>query len=281
MTIAIRNLLAADLDAADAILQGAYGGGSRKQRLRFYMSLQPDGWLLAALDGAPAGVIGAIDYGPFGYIGLVAVHPSLQRRGVALAMMRRLLGWLDGRGCPVALLDASPAGAPLYERLGFVDEGQTLAFVLDDCALPPPASERVVALGPADIPAVAAFDASIFGAGRAAVFHALLAAAPKRAFVARGADGQIDGYLFAQSQTIGPWAARTAADAEALLVAALPLAYDGAPGAIVPSANSAATALLMRYGFSPRGSLRHMRLGGVEPVGRRDLLYGQTSLAIG
>ena len=51
MTISIHTLTAADLDRADAIQQAAYGGGSRKDRLQLYLSLQPDGWLLATLDG--------------------------------------------------------------------------------------------------------------------------------------------------------------------------------------------------------------------------------------
>jgi ribosomal protein S18 acetylase RimI-like enzyme len=91
MTISIHPLTAADLDRADAIQQAAYGGGSRKDRLQLYLSLQPDGWLLAKLDGEPAGIAGGTNYGPVGHIGLVAVDPSKQRRGVALALMQHLL----------------------------------------------------------------------------------------------------------------------------------------------------------------------------------------------
>ena len=53
------------------------------------------------------------------------------------------------------------------------------------------------------------------------------------------------------------------------------------PGALVPSSNPDAAALLMRYGFSPQRSLRHMRLGGSGPVGLRERLYGLASFAIG
>ena len=205
----------------------------------------------------------------------------MQRRGVALALMERLLSWLDKRGCPVALLDASDAGAPLYLRLGFVEEGETLVFHQDDCALRPPPSECVRPLVAADIPAVAAFDTPIFGADRSAVFASHLADGPDRAFVALDSSGQITGHLFAQAQTLGPWAARTPAAAAGLLAAALSLPYDGAPGAIVPASNTAATDMLMRYGFSPHRSTHHMRRGGDAAPGCRALLYGQASLAIG
>ena len=69
-----------------------------------------------------AGVSGAVVFGPFAYIGLVGVAPELHRRGIASALMRELLGWLERRECPVALLDASDDGAQLYPRLGFVTD---------------------------------------------------------------------------------------------------------------------------------------------------------------
>jgi len=281
MTIDLRALTAADLDTADAILMAAYGGASRKQRLQSYLLLRPDGWILAHWDGMPAGVSGATHYGPTAYIGLVAVHPAYQRRGIAMAMMQHLLRWGAERGRPVLQLDASPAGAPLYERLGFVDDEKTVAFIQEDCARRPRLSERVSRLQASDISALAAFDTPIFGANRAAVFEILLSEAPERAFVARDDAGQICGYLFAQPATLGPWAARTAGDAEALLGAALQLTYQAGPYVLAPSSNANAGSLLLQYGFSPNRSLRHMRLGGEGPVGQHTLLYGLTSFAIG
>lgn len=281
MTISIRTIDESDIDLADAIQAAAYGNGERRALIRMYQRLQPDGWIVASLDGEPAGFAGAIAYGPLGYVGLVSVLPALQRRGVAKAMMDYLLEWMRAHGDPVVALDASESGAPLYERLGFVDDEQTVVFVQDDCAALPRLSERVVSLLPADIPAVTAFDAPIFGAGRPAVFRYLLAEAPERAFVARDAGGAVSGYLFAQSGVIGPWAARTAAEAEGLLAAALRLDYAGPPRVLAPGSNGDAALLLMHYGFSPRRALRHMRLGGDGPVGQRTLLYGLTSFAIG
>jgi GNAT superfamily N-acetyltransferase len=281
MTISIHALTTADLDRADAIQQAAYGGGSRKDRLQLYLSLQPDGWLLATLDGEPAGIAGGTNYGTVGHIGLVAVDPSKQRRGVALALMQHLLGWFAQQNCPVIQLDASDAGAPLYRQLGFVEDEKTLGFTQDDCALRPAQSERVTRLSAADIPLLAAFDTPIFGGERSAVFAAALAAAPERAFVARDAEGQVSGYLFAQQLVLGPWAARTPADAEALLAAALALPFEGAIRTLTPGSNADAGQLLMRYGFSPQRLLHRMRRGGTAAAGQRSLLYGQASLAIG
>lgn len=281
MAVELRALSALDLEAADRVLVAAYGGASREQRLQSYLTLQPNSWLLARYDGAPAGVAGITHYGPTAYVGLVGVEPAYQRRGIAMAMMRNLLAWAAERGNPIVLLDASAAGAPLYEQLGFVDDEKTVMFRQDDCARRPPLSERVSVLQASDIPALAEFDAPIFGADRAAVFELFRAEAPERAFVARDADGQICGYLFAQHSALGPWAARSAADAEALLGTALRLSYAAGPFVQTPSTNSDVSMLLLQYGFSPTRSLRHMRLGGAGPVGQRAQLYGLASFAIG
>ena len=150
MTGAIGALTVAELGLADELLVAAYGGPSRRKRLASYLALQPDGWVLAWLDGAPAGVGGVMHYGPVAYVGLVGVAPAYRRRGVARAIMAHLLGWLAERGGPVVLLDASASGAPLYEQLGFTDDEKTVVFVQDDCARRPPEPAQVHALAPAD-----------------------------------------------------------------------------------------------------------------------------------
>ncbi len=123
VNLVVRAMTPADLDAADEIAVAAYGGPRRRRReLARYLSLQPGGWMLAVRDGIPVGVSGAIVYGPFASIGLMAVHPSQQRQGIARAVLEHLLAWLQAQGCPVALLDASAMGRPLYATAGFVED---------------------------------------------------------------------------------------------------------------------------------------------------------------
>jgi len=292
--LSIRRLTEADLDAANDILAAAYDSpASRATTLRRYLQIQPDGWLLALLDGQPVGVGGAVNYGPFASIGSVGVRPEAQRRGVALALMERLLSWLQAAGCGVAVLVATEAGAPLYTRLGFVEAGATLvcrregsgqeiataSSPHDQSDSPPPC---VSALNMADLPALARFDAPIFGAARPAVLTAYAAADPARAFVVRDDAGELAGYLIAQGQTLGPWGARTPQDAEALLTRALQLPFEGGlTRVIVPPGNTEAMRLLRRHGFGEPFALRHMRRGGTAAPGRPAMLYGQASFAIG
>ena len=284
MTFTIRRLTPDDLDAADTIATVAYGHGSRRRELARYLALRPDGWLLALLDSTPSGIVGATEFGPFAYVGLMAVHPDFQRRGVARRLMEHLLALLDERGCPALLLDASAAGEPLYRSLGFVADDRAVFYArAEDAprlhALPD--THTVSRLRRTDLPAVVAFDTPRFGAERGDVLASYLADAPDRAFVSRGAAGQVCGFLFAQRQALGPWMAATPEDAEALLIHALALPFDGAPSVIAPKSHEHAARLLSRYGFAPQRSLAHMRRGGEPMPARRAHLYGQASFAIG
>lgn len=282
MDVAVRGLTKADIVAADEIFRSAFHTSvDRMADLERYVALQPDGWLLATVQGTPVGLVGAVDYGPFAYIGMMGVRPEFQRRGIGRTLMRRLLAWIDARGTPMALLDASEAGAPMYLQLGFVQEDLACLFERPDYAPARFCAEHVHRLHRQDIESVAELDAPIFGASRAALFRVLLADFPERAFVTRDEAGQVSGYLFAQPGRLGPWAARRRQDAETLLQAAMSLPFEGAPVVIAPQMNAAAIELLERFGFQFMRSCRHMRRGGANAPSRRALIYGQTSFAVG
>ena len=283
--LSIRRLIVADLGAANDILAAAYDSpASRAATLRRYLEIQPDGWLLALLDGQPVGVGGAVNYGPFASIGSIGVRPEAQRRGVAWALMERLLSWLEAAGCSIAILVATESGVPLYTRLGFIEDGMTLVCRREGPAplAPQAPSPRVSALHASDLPVLTRFDAPIFGAARPTVLTTYAAGDLARALVVRDDIGEIAGYLVAQGQTLGPWAARTSEDAEALLTHALQLPFEGGlTRVIVPSGNSEAARLLRRHGFGEPFALRHMRRGGTAAPGCPTMLYGQASFAIG
>lgn len=281
----IRLLTEVDLDVANDILNAAYDSDSdRGGRLRRYLSLQPDGWLLALLDGRPVGIGGAVNYGPFASIGSIGVHPEAQRRGIGRALMERLLSWLDVAGCRTSVLIATDAGAPLYRHLGFVEDDRTLIYPYagaEHAPQPLPASTAVSTLDPAELAEIAAFDAPIFGAPRQRVLASYFAADPARVLVTHDREGHISGYLCAQQTTLGPWAARTPEDAEVLLERALSLPFESAPRVMVPAANESAAHLLPRYGFGPPHALQHMRRGETAVPSRPGMLYGHASFAIG
>lgn len=54
----------------------------------------------------------------------VWVDVGWRRRGIAESMMRDILAWAPGQGIIRVVLQASRAGRPLYERMGFVSTNE-------------------------------------------------------------------------------------------------------------------------------------------------------------
>ncbi len=269
-----------DIAAAAGILNSAFrSSNSYFATLRRYLVLQPDGWLIARVNGEAAGMVGAINYGTFAYVGLMAVVESRRRQGIARQLMDRLLAQIDSSGCPVVMLDATDAGAALYPSLGFEDDEQIIMY--EHSAPQGDVLESVQRLRADDFQALVAFDTPHFGADRSAVLRSYVADFAARTFIVRDSSGQITSYVIAQEHSIGPWMARRAEDAELLLRAALSLPYVEGPRTQIPSLNTAGIDLLRRYGFVQTRVLRHMRRGGSRDPRDRSILYGQTNFALG
>lgn len=60
---------------------------------------------------------------------LVATHPEGRRQGLGALVMRALHADARARGCSVAVLQASPLGHGLYQRLGYRDLGAWTSWV--------------------------------------------------------------------------------------------------------------------------------------------------------
>jgi predicted N-acetyltransferase YhbS len=277
----VRGLTAADVEAADVILKAAYGGAdSRAAMLRRFLALDAGGWRVA-IDGTTlVGCVGAVDYGGFAYVGMMAVRPDAQRRGIGRALMQDVLAWIARRGTATVLLDATPAGAPLYASLGFESEDDACFYTRAAGAGPTAPTGDAIALGVDDVERIGRLDTPIFGANRERLLGLWLAAYPGRAFGVLDHGGEIAGFVIAQEQRIGPWVAREAAIAEILLAAALSLPFADTPTVIAPGVNTAVRAMLGRHGFSQTGGTRHMRRGPAV-LRERASICGQVAYATG
>ena len=280
----IRGLVAEDFPAADDVLRAAFHANvSFEPRLRRYLALQPDGWLAAEDEGQFVGMVGAIDYGAFAYVGLMAVRPDRQGQRLGRRLLDALLEALDGRGRTCTLLDASAAGAPLYERSGFVDAGLSHEFSGGEGVRgPAPARDSGVVLADAsDFDEIVALDASFLGARRERLWRWLFAAHPGRILAARGAGGELDGYLCLQDPLLGPFGAREPAVAGELIAEGLKLLGHRNVRLQVPEENTDARALLTEAGFRETRTLRHMRRGTCPALGGWRSIYGKGSYCLG
>lgn len=255
---------------------------SRKDALRSYLTFQSAGSFVAKDNDAVVGFGGVLDYGPFAYVGLMSVLPTVQKRGVGQLLMEGLLAWLEARNCPTALLDATPVGEPVYRRDGFLEDDRTVVWQQNEhILLPRHLPLGVSRLTETEIPALIQFDAPQFGADRGEVLNAYCVRYPNRVLVIHAADGRISGYVVAQSHVIGPLVAQTKEDAERLLVHALALPFESKPRVFVSAYHNDASYLLTRYGFVQQRALSHMWVGKHIARNRHTTLYGQASLGFG
>jgi GNAT superfamily N-acetyltransferase len=278
----IRPIATTDYDTLERLLAAAFGRpGEWRWELEHFVPLYPQGWFVATVDGTLAGMGGATNFGPFAWIGLMAVDPAYQRRGIGAAILERLLGHLQQAGCPLAVLDASAAGAPLYQRHGFQDDGATVLFQAPGDATPATRPGSVHYVCASDLAELARFDTPIFGVDRSAVLRTFVDAFPGRAFLTRDETGAVTGYVFAQVDRIGPWLASDPDEAAALLTAAVALPYEQPPSVRAPSQNRAVFDLLARQGFIEQRSLRHMYRGPGPAQQDRARIYSEASFGIG
>jgi ribosomal protein S18 acetylase RimI-like enzyme len=282
MTVSIRTLLDTDLAGAEKILSSAF------QRshgwitdLCLYRKVQPDGYFLAEQDGEPVGMLGATIYSSYSYIGLMAVQPDYQKKGIGRALMQHVLAWLDERQVPLVMLDASPAGQPLYESLGFAAYEKVEVLERSGGGSPGSCPTQVRPIQAADLGLISVADTNAFGADRSRVLHLLLETYPGRAFLLPEAPGIIAGHVFAQENRIGPWVMQDDTQAELLLQAALSLPFPGPVTLAVPGENTKAIQLLRRHGFKSVRINRHMGRGLGKPGGNRGMVYAQSSLSLG
>jgi hypothetical protein len=150
------------------------------------------------------------------------VDPEQRGRGIARSVTRAVLERVGASSC--IGLDATPAGLPVYARLGFVEHRRVLRMFRAADPVPkagPRSSAR--RLVEADLPEVLAVDREVFGADRGALLRR--AAAQTSSLAWRTGGGGATGYCFGRrghhSVQIGPVVAPTVGAALDLVTAAL------------------------------------------------------------
>ncbi|CAN7570948.1 GNAT family N-acetyltransferase [Trinickia sp. LjRoot230] len=138
-------------------------------------------------------------------LGMVIVSSAYQGAGVGRRLMERALETLGSRA---TVLHATPAGRPLYEKLGFVAIGmldQHQGAALQPPLVPLPPSERLRPLGANDTPRLVELASRASGLDRSAVLPALIECADG---IGLDRDGELVGFAlfrrFGRGRAIGP-----------------------------------------------------------------------------
>ena len=132
MSLIVRSLEEADVEAADKVRRLAFGtyfgladplsfsGTSRLVEAR--RRIWPDGALVAEKDGTIVGIAISSRWGSLGLFGPLAVHPEHWRGGVGHSLLEAAMQIHDRWRCPAVGLFTFPASlthVALYQRYGF------------------------------------------------------------------------------------------------------------------------------------------------------------------
>ncbi|HEX2102984.1 MAG TPA: GNAT family N-acetyltransferase [Solirubrobacteraceae bacterium] len=226
--------------------------------------------LVAERHERPVGAVCCASFGATGWIGALGVLPEARRRGVGQALTAAACERLRARGAETVLLFATDMGRPLYDRMGFVAEGNATAW--RGTAGVARAGITLRSLRETDRPALAAIDERATGERRGAVLDELR---PLQGLMAER-DGEAAGFA-----VTSPWGAGVAICADVPEAGvALMAAAAGGPGAatmVVPDRNPAAAEALRRWDFTAAAAGERMRLG--PPVAwRPEMQFGLFNL---
>ena len=218
----------------------------------------------------------ALSYGTSaGWISMVLVADAWRHRGLASALLDACVQHLRSANI-VPVLDATPAGAAVYRRLGFVagfeiDRWQWQAAVpvasVPEPAAPATASSRPA--GIADLDAIAALDLAATGLDRRFLLASFLSRSQTLAWCAADGHGFVIARAGRLATQIGPLVASGPHQAIALLGAALTSARV-VPGRSVfldlPRCRGELAAWLEAHGFVRQRPFVRMALGAAHPL---------------
>jgi GNAT superfamily N-acetyltransferase len=161
--IAVRPMLPSELPFAASLTLGEGWHSETLEEFEGFFARHPAGCLIAERTGRPLGIGVATAYGDAGFLGQIVVCPEARGQGVGERIVGALVGCLERAGVTGICLDATAAGAPLYERHGFLRVQTSLRFAgtLHGAAHP-----HVRPLREADLDAVCALDRDWWGADR-------------------------------------------------------------------------------------------------------------------
>jgi GNAT superfamily N-acetyltransferase len=271
--VSIREMTLEDIAAGLALCRASHWNQTERD-WQFFLTTAPHGALVAQEDRRVIGTVATLPYGPFTWISMVLVEPAARGRRVGTVLLQRGLE-LVGVGA-TARLDATPAGEPIYRRLGFTAEYRLTRWFLDTA---PPLVARASDARPlvrTDWAAIHEMDQRVFGASRLGLLQRLADDAPEYArVIARGS--RVQGYLFGRHghnrEHLGPLVADGPDTAAALLESALAEQPDHRFYLDVPDDREAWRDVLGRIGFAIERPFLRMHRGPLTTPGQRSAMH--------
>jgi len=248
-----------------------------------YLECEPNGCFMAEDRGKPVGHVFSISYRKAGWIGLLIVHPDHRGRGVGTMLMITAINYLKRIGIETIRLEAVPEAVRLYQRLGFVEEFDSLRFYKEQ------KRERVHAqslrkeaftVQEKDLEKLARFDSEYFGTNRLKVLERLYRDYPQNCLAAREGRriiGYIVGRKTLKGYWVGPWVCNpTRLDVAKRLFLSCVEALDrkGELRLGMPAVNTSGIRLMRDLGFRQVSKSVRMVWGKHEYSGKPEGVFG-------
>jgi GNAT superfamily N-acetyltransferase len=245
-----------------------------------FRTVDPEGFLIAELDGTPAATISCVNYDDrFAFLGFYIVRGDLRGRGYGLRVWNAAIAHAGARTIG---LDGVVAQQDNYRKSGFQLAYSNIRYggSIGSLATPP---ADIVPLTDVPFATVEADDARVFPAPRTAFLRAWI--------TARGHIGRAlvrDGKLAAwgvirpcrRGHKIGPLIADDRAAAEAVLAALVAAAGADELFLDVPSVNRDALVLAQSHGLAPVFETARMYTGAIRPL-LLERVFGVTTFELG
>ena len=278
----IREMTAADIPAGLRLCRASQWNQIEGD-WRHFLTASPHGALAAVENGQVIGTVATLPYGPFAWVSMVLVDPASRRKGVGTELLERGLALIADP--VVARLDATPAGEPLYRKLGFAGEYALTRWFLDRTGVDQRNREPTVrSLALADWPIIRSMDEGAFGASRLALLTHLASEAPEYAWIAER-DGRVRGYLFGRHgqvrEHLGPLVADAVETAADLLDACLEAHPKRAVFLDAPDHQHGWRAILVDRGFAAERPFLRMHRGPLTTPGDPSIVYAITGPEFG
>ena len=273
--IVIRPFCESDLAEAMELKERADWNQTEKDWQRL-LDLGPQGSFASCLDGRVIGTVTTVTYGrKLAWIGMMLVDPLYRRRGIGTGLMQAALHYLHGIGVASIKLDATPAGRPLYESLGFRAEGRIERW---EGIAPWIEKKDRLKIDAETRPAIYEFDLQAFGVDRRALLDFLITDCPVKPLMVKAPDGRLAGYALTRPGSkafyVGPVVARDQEVALSLLDGMLSQLVGENIYLDFNTGFGLGTEVLTHRGLVKQRDLTRMRLSQESSAGTSNLIFG-------
>ena len=219
--VTVRPMTMDDLAFASSLTLAETWHSETLEEFEGFFSHAPAGCLIAEQGNRRIGIGVATPYQEVGFLGQIVVAPASRGQGIGNLIVGALLSYLQSVGVRSVCLDATAAGAPLYERHGFRKVQPSLRY---SGMVRGASHAHVRCMRAEDLDAVCSLDRTWWGADRAFFLERRWRLYGDLCHVMeRG--GVIEGYVLARRRGerlwIGPWCAAAHVEAPEALLGAL------------------------------------------------------------